>query len=169
MELFIVRHGEATRIGTPGVECDRDRRLSPLGIEKTQRASDALNKMGVRINAILCSPYPRALRTAEILCDRLDHPPQLRSCDALACDGDVDTVLGELRRVSELKSVAVCGHEPDLSRLTTRLLGRNGQPCLIFHTGSIASVKVDFNGDQPTGLLHWFLNSHQLDFIAAGH
>lgn len=166
LELLIIRHGEATPVGSPGVSSDRERTLSSKGIAKTERAAAALNRLGIRLNAVLTSPYPRAQQTAEILCERLERSPQLRSCEALSCDTDMGSVMGELNRVAELKAVAVCGHEPDLSRLAAKLLADDERPRLVFHTGSMAYMHVELNGSSPSALLHWFLDSRQLDWIS---
>ncbi len=166
LELLIIRHGEATPVGSPGVGSDRERTLSATGVDKTKRAAAALNRLGIRLNAVLTSPYPRAHQTAEILCERLERAPQLRACDALSCDADMGRLMEELNRVAELKAVGVCGHEPDLSRLTARLLANDDRPRLVFHTGSMAYMHVELNGSTPSSLLHWFLDSRQLDWIA---
>jgi phosphohistidine phosphatase SixA len=72
----------------------------------------------------------------------------------------------ELRRNTEFTTIAMCGHEPDLSTTATRLLGGDHRPSLLFHTGSIAMLHVDLKADPPQSSLAWFLDSRQLDLIA---
>ncbi|MCH7527231.1 MAG: phosphohistidine phosphatase SixA [Planctomycetes bacterium] len=166
MNLLLIRHAEALPVGSPGITSDEQRVLSPAGKSKTHQAAIALNKLGVRIQIMLASPYLRAMQTAEIFCENLDHSPQLRACDALGADFDVKVVVDAIRQVADLGSLALCGHEPDLSRLATYLMGGRGQPSLIFHTGAMAHMQLDLGTKPPTASLHWFLNSQQLERIA---
>ncbi|MEE9295205.1 MAG: phosphohistidine phosphatase SixA [Phycisphaerae bacterium] len=166
MELLLVRHGEATPVGSKGVRSDRQRKLTPAGLEKTKRAAIALNKLDVRIDAMLASPYPRALETAKTLCEGLENRPRLRARDSLRPGGDIDTILQEIRLNAELGAIGLCCHEPTLSRLTDVLLGGSERPPLVFHTGAVAFMQVDLDQDPPAATLHWFLDSRQLDLIA---
>lgn len=166
MNLLLIRHGEALSVGFPGIDSDEQRVLSPAGRDKTRLAANALNKIGIRINIMLASPYLRAMETAEIICEHLDKPPQLRSCEALSAGGNVKKVIDAIRQVADLGGLALCAHEPDLSMLATYLLGGKKEPCLIFHTGAVAHMQLDLNSKSPTASLHWFLNSHQLVQIA---
>lgn len=166
MELLLIRHGQADVVGSPGVETDEQRDLTATGVERTTRAAVALNRLDIRINAILASPCPRAMHTARILCDGLQHTPQLRASEHLRPGVDVPAMLNELKTHAELGALAVCGHEPNLSALADRLLGSRTRPSLIFHTGSIAFLQVDLDGKTPAATLHWFVDSRQLDLIA---
>lgn len=166
MELLLLRHGEATPIGSDGIRTDRQRKLTTTGLEKIKRAAIALNKLDVRIDAVLASPYPRAMLTAKALCEGLDHNPRLRSRDSLAPDGDVQSVIQDIRANSEFRAIGLCSHEPTLSRLTDILLGGSERPSLVFHTGAVAFMQVDLKQDPPAATLHWFLDSRQLDLIA---
>ena len=166
MELLLVRHGEATRVGSEGVRTDRQRKLTPTGLEKIKRAAIALNKLDVRIDAMLASPYPGAMQTAKALCEGLEYNPRLCIRDSLSPDGDVQSVLQDIRTNSEFRAIGLCSHEPTLSRLTDIFLGRSERPPLVFHTGAIALMQIDLRQDPPAATLHWFLDSRQLDLIA---
>jgi len=166
MELLLIRHGEARRVGDDGITTDRQRVLSSLGIEKTRNAGIALSKLGLRINAVLSSPYPRTVQTSEILRDSLSYTPQIRASELVAPNAAWVPLVEELQRNIELRTIAVCGHEPDLSAFATKLLGGNRRASLIFHTGSVALFHVDVRNDPPEASLRWFLDSNQLDLIA---
>ncbi len=166
MELLLIRHGEATRVGDDGATTDRQRVLSSLGIEKTRNAGIALSKLDLRINAVLSSPYPRAVQTSEVLRDNLTHTPQIRASELVAPNAAWSPIVKELQRNIELRTIAICGHEPDLSAFATNLLGGNRRPSLIFHTGSVAMFRIDVRTDPPEASLQWFLDSNQLDLIA---
>ncbi len=165
MELLLIRHGEATAVGNDGVMSDHDRDLTEAGVGKIRRAARAIDRMEVRLNAIISSPYPRAEHTARIICDGLTHKPVLRCSESLAPGNSVTEALAELRQNGELRALAICGHEPTLSMLANRLLGNRNRPVLIFHTGSVAYLQLDLSPKSAAGTLHWFLDSRQLDMI----
>jgi phosphohistidine phosphatase len=166
MELLLIRHGEAVRLGSRTAATDRERSLTPAGAEYTRRAATALNILGLRLDAILTSPYARTMQTAELLAEGLEHRPELRPRDFLGPNADWQALVHELQRDIEFSTIAWCGHEPDLSASATRLLGGNDRPSLIFHTGSVAMMHVDLGRDPPQASLRWFLDSRQLDLIA---
>lgn len=166
MELLLVRHGEAAPPRASGAHADRERNLNESGAAKTAAAATALNGLNLRVDAILSSPYPRAMQTAEIFRDRLHNEPELRPNDALSFQADWGRIADELHRNSELRTIMLCGHEPDLSAGATMLLGGRHRPSLLFHTGSIAAFHVDLSAQTLQASLRWFMNSHQLDLLA---
>ncbi len=166
MKLLLIRHGESGAVGQNGVTTDEQRELTEVGVEKSRRAATALNRMDIRLEAILTSPYPRAVRTAQLLCEGLHHTPQLRERDSLRpCDA-IDDAVREIEMSRELRTIAICGHEPTLSAVADHLLGSRQGPSLIFHTGSIAFMQLDVSRKRPEGVLFWFLDSHHLDLIS---
>ena len=65
MKLLILRHAIAVPRGTPGIP-DDERPLTAKGEQRFRRAARGLARIARRPDAILTSPLPRALRTAEI-------------------------------------------------------------------------------------------------------
>jgi phosphohistidine phosphatase len=122
MDLLIVRHGQAVE-DAPGLG-DGGRWLTAKGRKVTRRVARWLAKRkDRRPAAIWTSPLVRAVQTAEIL------------AETMGLDGDV-SVVAELcpgRDASELirllslyrgpEPLALVGHEPLLSALSTDLLG----------------------------------------------
>lgn len=168
MELLLVRHGEALPVGRDGIASDYDRVLSTIGKRKSTAAGEALNRLGVRLDAILYSPLPRAEQTAGALTERLGGHPECRTCPELAPGAYWPVIVSELRRNADLSAIALVGHEPDLSGMAARILGGDHLPRLIFHTGSIACILLDLKSDPPDASLRWFLDSAQLEWIARG-
>jgi glucosyl-3-phosphoglycerate phosphatase len=90
--MILLRHGQsefnlhftATR-RDPGIP---DPKLTPLGHQQAAAAAEALAQEGLK--RILCSPYTRAIQTAEAVARRLDLPiivtPQVRERYAFTCD-----------------------------------------------------------------------------------
>jgi broad specificity phosphatase PhoE len=90
--MILIRHGQsefnvvysATRVD-PGI---RDPRLTEEGRRQATRAADALAQ--TRISRLICSPYWRAIETAEIIAERLglalEVDPIVGERAAFSCD-----------------------------------------------------------------------------------
>src|SRR5947209_912003 len=71
MKIYLVRHGDAVPEEDAG--SDRDRWLSPRGREAARILARLLREQRLELDAILCSPLPRAVQTAELLAHSLDY------------------------------------------------------------------------------------------------
>jgi bisphosphoglycerate-dependent phosphoglycerate mutase len=80
VRIYLVRHGDAVSEEDAG--SDRDRWLSPRGREAARVLGRLLREQQIAIDAILCSPLPRAVQTAELLAASLDYlgPIASRRC-----------------------------------------------------------------------------------------
>ena len=69
--IYLIRHGadDNTRLGGWS-----DARLSPLGIEQAQKASEVIAQGSFNICRIYSSDLPRARETAEIIAEKLGLP-----------------------------------------------------------------------------------------------
>src|SRR5436309_1582525 len=65
MHIYLVRHGDAVPEEDAG--SDRDRWLSARGREAARVLGRLLREQNIEPDAILCSPLPRAVQTAELL------------------------------------------------------------------------------------------------------
>lgn len=117
MRLILLRHGIAED-RRPDL-ADADRRLTPLGLERTRAAVQGLARLYPAIDAVLTSPKRRAYETAEILGQTINQP--IETCEPLA-EGSIDQVLDVLSHRDDSTLVLV-GHEPQLSMLAERLCG----------------------------------------------
>ena len=70
MRIYLVRHGDAVPEEDAG--SDRDRWLSARGREAARILGRLLREQRVEPDAIVCSPLPRAVQTAELLAASLD-------------------------------------------------------------------------------------------------
>lgn len=65
LELFLTRHGE-TRCSRQGIFCgDCDSGLTPIGRQMAERVAAAMAGRG--LNAVISSPAPRAVQTAQVI------------------------------------------------------------------------------------------------------
>ncbi|MFN3168157.1 MAG: SixA phosphatase family protein [Phycisphaeraceae bacterium] len=121
MRLILLRHGVA-EVRRPGLD-DADRKLTDAGVLRTRQAvrglAAYLKHIDAPPDAVLTSPKRRARETAELFCESAGGSFSL--CDALGT-GALDRVIAVLAERDE-QTIALVGHEPQLSMLAERLCG----------------------------------------------
>ncbi len=146
-----MRHGPAEDSSPTGR--DGDRALTPDGRERTRAVARALIEESEVPLAIVSSPLVRALQTAEIVAAVTDLGQRVRdSKDAggasgavevrreMAPGGDTLSLVLELARAGR-KRLMVVGHEPDLSILVSRLVGRHPDQGML--KSMVVGIKLD--------------------------
>jgi phosphohistidine phosphatase len=128
VKIYLVRHGDAVPEEEAG--SDRDRWLSRRGRDAVRVLGRLLREQGLAIEspieAIVCSPLPRAVQTAEILAEALEYIGVIESLRCFEPSGQPK--IASQAVLGRGKSVLVVGHEPSLSNLGAYLLGRPGFP-----------------------------------------
>jgi phosphohistidine phosphatase len=134
VRIYLVRHGDAVPEEDAG--SDRDRWLSPKGREAVRVLGRLLREHGVTPDAILSSPLPRAVQTAELLATSLDYlaPITTRRC----FEPSAHPRVASQELMAAGTAVIVVSHEPAVSTLGSFLLGipafpsfRTAQCCAI--------------------------------------
>jgi phosphohistidine phosphatase len=113
MDLYFIRHGIAVKRGTTGID-DEQRPLTPEGRRKTALIAQNLEHRGIRFQNLLVSPLVRAQQTAVIL-EKCGLSKTFETYLPLAPGGSLEKFRQEWLSRPDLKSVALVGHEPDLS------------------------------------------------------
>jgi phosphohistidine phosphatase len=124
MRIFLVRHGDAVPEEDAG--SDRDRWLSSRGREAARILARLLREQRIEPDAVVCSPLPRAVQTAELLASGLDYLGTITSLRCLEPAAQPRVAAGEIMRAGSV--VVVVGHEPSISALGAHLLGRPAFP-----------------------------------------
>jgi phosphohistidine phosphatase len=124
MNIYLVRHGDAVPEDDAG--SDRDRWLSARGREAARILGRLLREQRLEPDAIVCSPLPRAVQTAELLAAGLDYVGAIASLRCLEPAAHPRVAAGQV--TSAGLKVLVVGHEPSLSSLGAHLLGRPSFP-----------------------------------------
>lgn len=139
MQWLLVRHAIAVPSGTPGIP-DDERPLTAEGEKRFRRAARGLARLVPRPDAILSSPLPRALRTAQLAAAAWGRL-RVHAEPALATDqfADWETAVS---RLGPIELVALVGHEPHLSMLLAQLLGSARAERFAFKKGGVAWVEV---------------------------
>jgi phosphohistidine phosphatase len=155
MDLYLIRHAEAVPLGQ-GIEDDEARPLSDAGKAQCRPLARALLRLGVRLDQVVSSPFLRARQTAEGLLEHWPQPaPEVLRCDDLALGGKRRKVLRYLRDL-EAESVAVVGHNPDLSVFAAWLIGSKAAHVELAKAGA-ARVEFDGNPGKGNGHLAWLV------------
>ncbi len=139
-ELYIVRHGIAVEHGTPGIG-DDERPLTAKGEKRMEEIGDALAALDLPLERIVSSPLPRALRTAEILAERLKTAGGVETASALRAGADAHDVADWLKLQPD-PPLMIVGHNPTLDELLSLLL--LGAPAALpfeFKKGGVAALR----------------------------
>jgi phosphohistidine phosphatase len=108
-----------------------------------------------RPDFVLSSPLPRARETADIAAREFGKRVEVTEEAALA-GGTVEEISRMLDRHPGDSTIAIVGHEPDLSELLARILGTEHAGRLTFKKGGAALV--DLPGSAlDGGALVWYL------------
>lgn len=112
--LYIVRHAKAEDRAT--FMADHDRRLTAEGVIAAARMGRYLRGKGIKPDAMVSSTAPRAADTARVLAEQLGTDPAQIRLDGALFDGGPKAYLAVVNALpSEVQSVMVVGHNPDVS------------------------------------------------------
>lgn len=154
MFIYIARHAWAGHYGDPGWPDDSLRPLTPDGIERYQRVVEQLSGRGFAPERIVSSPYVRCAQTAELIADGIGAAVEVDYLEDLAPGARLEPLLDWTAR-ADADSVCWVGHNPDVERLTSQLIG-DGFLGIRFAKGSVAAVRFDGSPPEPgEGTLVW--------------
>jgi phosphohistidine phosphatase len=149
MRLYLLRHGiaEDRRPDLP----DAARRLTPEGIAKMIEEAKRFAAIGLKPDAILTSPLPRASETARIVAESLAG--QVREDDRLTCGCSFGEMQSIVRECGQAAEIMLVGHEPDLSMIASDLVGGAN---IDLKKGGLIRIDID-SPDPGQGILKWLL------------
>lgn len=122
MDIYLVRHGDYTDLGSETLEQDSLNPLTEQGIAKLERQAQVLARWQIPIDRVLTSPFIRAKQTAGILAKALhvsveEHPALTRTRFNLQ---GLQQLIESYPNVEYLMLV---GHESDLSTVAAEVIG----------------------------------------------
>ena len=164
MNLYIVRHAIAVEAGTPGYEDDSLRPLTDKGKKKMQKIAQGLKELEADLNLILTSPYLRAVETAKILRKVFDlNKDDVVETEHLAPMGYGDQLTNLINeKYADVESIALVGHEPSLSSLTSVLVSDDPTLSLTLKKGGVCRLSVDTLQYGRCATLEWLFSPSQL-------
>jgi phosphohistidine phosphatase len=155
LHLYVIRHADAVPHGDPNF-ADDDRPLTKTGHRQARAIGSTLAAHEVRFDVILCSPLPRARETVEGMLTTLPDPkPPVEYAAELAPGMKPKRVDREVLKHGGT-TVAVVGHEPDLSRYVARLIGSK-KACVEMAKAAVACVACADPPGKGCGSLAWLV------------
>jgi phosphohistidine phosphatase len=156
MELVILRHGKAgpAEHGIP----DRDRAITGKGIEDIRKVARWLLSHDLIFDMIITSPLKRARETAEIVSLQSSRKSPVTVWEILSPGGSPEEILQAIGGMAEDSVILLVGHEPDLSRLVSRIIAGDDNASIALAKGGMAYIKEFSPSRHPSGELHWLLS-----------
>ena len=154
--ILLVRHAAAADRDRKRWPDDRQRPLTSDGIAKFRRAAAGLATLAGPIERLLTSPLVRARQTAMLLHEVAEWPEPVEAPE-LAPERTPAQAL-KLVREAAVESIALVGHEPNLSELLAVCIA--GPAIAIgcgLKKGGAASITFEGEARPGQGTLDWLL------------
>src|SRR5438105_5012643 len=154
MEIFLVRHGVA--VEREGEGPDAFRPLTGKGRRRFRKTARSFARLGCKLDLILTSPLVRAVQTAEILAGEAKHG-DVAILEELDPKYEAADLLKALRkRANGSRSVALVGHEPQLSSVLAALAGVEAET-LDLKKGAIVRLEARDPSQRGSAAAIWSL------------
>lgn len=156
MRLYLIRHSNAVEMGEGDYD-DSQRPLTQQGFQKMERIASALQRLGLKPDLIVSSPYARARQTAEILAKGVNYKAVIQFNDALIPIGEANTMIGEINEKYLVDELVLVGHEPSLSMLIGTLTAANPKMAITLKKGGVCCLIADDLRVERSASLEWLL------------
>lgn len=139
---------------------DGTRKLTAEGQRQAKEMAAFMVRHIGRVDIVICSPFVRAMETAEVMADALGA--HIATTRLLEPDAPVLEMWPEIQRIAAAaQNVLVIGHDPSMNAFLAWLCqGGNTR----FEHGAIAHLKVrtvtdpETHVETTTGMLAWFVD-----------
>ena len=154
LDVYLVRHAFAAHADPTRWPDDATRPLTNEGIARFRVAARGLRRLVPAVDSLLSSGYARAWQTAELLHEVAGwHRPE--ECPALEAGRPATSVIDVLQGRSE-RSLALVGHEPQLSMLASLLCTGSEEALeLELKKGAVAFLSVAGPVEPARASLRW--------------
>lgn len=152
MILYFLRHGKA---GSPRARDDDARTLTEAGEAALRAAAPLWRRLNLRPDVVLSSPLPRAVRTAELLCEGIGLRHATVTSDRLAPGASWGDLGRAMADHPDARRVMFVGHEPDLSSAVALLTGASS---VRMRPGGVACVEFPGVPEPGGGELAWLID-----------
>jgi len=150
MYLYLIRHGiavDSDPFALDQMANDESRSLTKVGRKKVEQVADRLAKLEITFDLVITSPLVRAQQTADILIDK-QISTRLEISEDLKPMGRIESWLmgwNERDPQSSISTIALVGHEPNLSEWAELLMFGKVYHQIILKKGGIISLKFPGN------------------------
>lgn len=164
MRILIVRHAIAVDRAEPAHadQPDEARPLTPKGRRRMRRAARGLHRLLPDLDVLATSPLVRARQTAELLGRAYGLHDAPATVAALVPDTPLAEVRDWLNAQDGGATIALVGHEPQLSRLIAWLIADREQPFTELTRGGACLLECDAPIVEGTARMAWLLRAGQL-------
>jgi phosphohistidine phosphatase len=167
MELYLVRHAIAAERDPTRWPDDGKRPLTPQGEARFRVAARGLKRIVPTVELVLSSPMARDGRTAEILTEEAGWPDP-KPEPALEAERRLTQAVAALRGHADRQTLAVVGHEPNLSQLAAHLIaGAEDGLALEVKKGGVVCVALEGAVRRNSGWLRWSVSPKILRALAS--
>ena len=150
MILYFLRHGKA---GSPLPTRDDARELTPKGVNALRAAAPLWRRLNLRPDVVITSPLPRALQSAQLVCDAVGGKPT--TDDRLRPGASWGDLARAMAAHPDARRVMFVGHEPDLSSAIVEL---TGAASVRMRKGGLACVEFYGIPEPGGGEIAWLLD-----------
>ena len=164
-KVFVIRHAEAEEPvdAARAHRNDGERRLTEAGRRDMQKAARGLAELVDEIPLILTSPLKRALETAEIVHGAFPKA-KFKQHRLLSPGFDPAELLESL--TDQSGTLALVGHEPDLSQWIGYMTAGTGRSVVRMKKGCICRVDMPDPALPGEACIAWLLTLKQLGKLA---
>ena len=156
MRLYLLRHGKAEAHNVS----DAQRRLTPAGVRRMERAARVMARLKLRPARIVSSPRVRARQTADIVAAALGvEVAERQSLDYGFNAANLPALLAEIPDDADLLCV---GHNPFLPMVVQELSGAQ----VSMKPGGLARLKLDAGARRA--ILEWLITPRVFDALESG-
>jgi len=156
MDIYLIRHADALPTGISGIDTDEQRPLSEEGWKQAANLGKTFKKLGITFDTIVTSPLARTQQTALQLRTMLElTESQVETRNELAPGGRPRKLARYMNGLTG-QSIAMVGHQPDLSLYAGWLLGDKMIP-IAFAKGGAALIRIDGTFGKAAGTLVWLV------------
>jgi len=144
MILYVLRHAEA--VEASDMLQDEWRYLTEKGRLAAKKVSSSIAKYGPKPRLTITSPLTRAVQTAEIAADKACRKNVVVASELLMPGADVSELVEHIKGCRDARRVLIVGHEPQLGRLVSTLLGREEQT-IVLKKGACVTLELNHDAD----------------------
>ncbi len=158
-----MRHGQAM----PGSE-NPEQPLSREGVAQIQASAAAMKRLGITLDAIVCSPKRRSHQTAALVSEGVNYPySDIIQSETVLPTAPAGEAIAFLRQFRESRAVLIAGHLPSLGEIASALLagGAPAQVKIHFDNGSLCRLDLP-DPSVPMAELRYHFPAAQMRLIA---
>ena len=148
-----MRHCLAATVAQSGVSYDAERPITDEGERHAELVADFLKNSGFIPSQILCTPFLRSAKTAEVISEKLSFVP-VQPSTAIMPGAGVDDLLGAIsKNRCDKKWILAVAHEPDCSYMLAKLTLQSEDFPLSVLPGDIYALNLDIQDQQAKAVI----------------